>query len=229
MVVPYPVSFFLDNHTLPIPGNSLWKYAVTFADNNTEMKISSCETWETLQTITFKSSTGVPLLFKTEIDKSSSYLVLSDRHNRQIYVLQIKKDNDAEKALNLNGNSDVYHQEKEPDAQIAKVLVKTISCFNLSSPILSYGINCASIKKSKCAINDNFLIDELEDYEEESTSSVNCVQLDLYMVQPKSVQQCCIRYQPALNQAAEVLGSVTENISVYGEFYEQVLCLLNTV
>ena len=55
--------FFLDDHTRPIPGNTLWKYAITCAENNTEIKVSSCETWKTLQTITFKSS-GLPLAFK---------------------------------------------------------------------------------------------------------------------------------------------------------------------
>lgn len=198
-----PISsfFFLDNHTQPIPGNTLWKYAVTFADNNTEMKISSCENWTTTQTITFKSPTGIPLLFKTEIDKTSSYLLLSDRLNRQIYVLNIKKEIlESEKAINGNGACD-------EDAEVpTKVFVNTIACFNLSSPILSYGVSCASYKKFKSALNDNFLIDELEDYEDEG-NAVNCIQLDLYMVQPKSVQQCIIRYQPALNRAAEIVGS----------------------
>lgn len=90
-----PISsfFFLDNLTQPITGSSLWKYAVTLANNNTEIKISKCDTWEILQTIQFKSTTGQPLNFKAEIDRTSSYLILSDMTNRQLYVLQILKEN----------------------------------------------------------------------------------------------------------------------------------------
>jgi hypothetical protein len=61
------------------------------------------------------------------------------------------------------------------------------------------------MKKSKSAIND--FIDELEDYDEENSSSPVCVQLDMLLVHPKSVQQCCVKYQPGLNQSAKVLTS----------------------
>lgn len=193
--------FFLDNHTLPIPGNTLWKYAITCAENNTEIKVSSCESWETLQTISFKSKSGIPLNFKAEIDRTSSYLVLSDQQNRQIYVLQICKDNEGVK---MNGTGEENGQHSN-----SKVFVKTVAKFNLSSPILSYGISSASIKKSKSAMSDNYMIDEMEDYDEENNAAPLCVQLDMVLVQPKSVQQCCVKYQAALNQSAKVMATET--------------------
>lgn len=193
--------FFLDNHTQPIAGSTLWKYAVTLAQNNTEIKVSKCDNWKTLQTITFKSSTGQPLAFKAEIDRTSSYLILSDMTNRQIYVLQILKEN----ALGQqNGNEE--HQNGDDGGNIARVFIKSIAEFHLTSPILSYGISNASIRRYKCALSDNYLIDELEDYDEEN-NSLYCVVLRLFMILPESVQECHILYQPALNETAEIINT----------------------
>lgn len=193
--------FFLDNHTQPIAGNTLWKYAVTLAANNTEIKVSRCEDWETLQTITFKSATGQPLAFKAEIDRTSSYLILSDMTNRQMYVLQILKEN----ALSQNGD-DNHNGTEDASGGISRVFVKSIAEFHLASSILSYGISNASIRRYKCALSDNYLIDELEDYDEEN-NSLYCVVLRLFMILPESVQECHILYQPALNESAEILST----------------------
>lgn len=130
--------FFLDNQTQPIAGNTLWKYAVTLANNNTEIKVYKCENWKELQTITFKSPTGSPLVFKAEIDRTSSYLILSDMNNRQMYVLQILKEN----ALNQLNESPDEHQNGEDATSggISRVFVKSIAEFQLASYVLSYGI-----------------------------------------------------------------------------------------
>lgn len=192
--------FFLDNHTQPITGSTLWKYAVTLAANNTEIKVTKCDGWKTLQTISFKSSSGTPLAFKAEIDRTSSYLILSDMSNRQMYVLQILKEN----ALSQQNGSNEHQNGDE--AGISRVFVKSIAEFHLASHILSYGISNASIRRYKCALSDNYLIDELEDYDEEN-NSLFCVVLRLFMILPESVQECHILYQPALNESAEVLNT----------------------
>lgn len=201
--------FFLDNHTQPIAGNTLWKYVVTLSNNNTEIKISSCDSWKTLQTIQFKSANGLPLSFKAEIDRTSSYLILSDMTNRQLYVLQILKEN----ALSQNGDEHSSNGSEVAQASpivnsggISRVFVKSIAEFHLSSTILSYGISNASIRRYKCALSENYLIDELEDYDEEN-SSLYCVVLKLFMIFPESVQECHILYQTALNQSAEILNT----------------------
>lgn len=195
--------FFLDNHTQPIASSTLWKYAVTLAANNTEIKVTKCDTWKTLQTITFKSSIGQPLSFKAEIDRTSSYLILSDMSNRQMYVLQILKEN----ALGSQQNgSEEHHNGDDATGGIARVFVKSIAEFHLASSILSYGISNASIRRYKCALSDNYLIDELEDYDEEN-NSLYCVVLRLFMILPESVQECHILYQPALNESAEIINT----------------------
>lgn len=61
-----------------------WKFAVTGADENRELKVWSCETWSCLQTLTLSPSPNVPLNFqvmpciKAGLDASATYMVLSD-------------------------------------------------------------------------------------------------------------------------------------------------------
>lgn len=219
-----PVSnfFFLDNHTQPIAGNTLWKYVVTLANNNTEIKVTSCDSWKVLQTIQFKSATGLPLSFKAEIDRTSSYLILSDMSNRQLYVLQILKEN----ALSQNGDELSNGSEAAATGGISRVFVKSIAEFHLASTILSYGISNASIRRYKCALSENYLIDELEDFDEEN-SSLYCVVLKLFMIFPESVQECHILYQTALNQSAEILNTEMTESSAYSSKSSTVQQLLN--
>lgn len=195
--------FFLDNHTQPIAGSTLWKYAVTLAANNTEIKVSKCEGWQTSQTITFKSANGQPLAFKAEIDRTSSYLILSDMSNRQLYVLQILKENVLGQQ---NGSNEIHNGEEGATGGISRVFVKSIAEFPLASSVLSYAISNASIRRLKCALSDNYLIDELEDYDEENNSSY-CVVLRLFMILPESVQECHILYQSALNESSEIINT----------------------
>lgn len=216
-----PISsfFFLDNHTQPIAESSLWKYVVTLANNNTEIKVSSCDSWKTLQTIQFKSATDQQLAFKAEIDSSSSYLVLNDTTNRQLYVLQILKEN----ALSQNGD-EVINGSDSSVGTIARVFVKSIAEFHLASNVLSYAISNASIRRYKC---ENYLIDELEDFDDEN-NSVYCVVLKLFMILPESLQECNILYQTALNKSAEILNTeVSSETLASANSKSPVLQLLN--
>lgn len=148
------------------------------------------------------------------MDKTSSYLVLSDMNNRQMYVLQIlKRENDGEengKGLNLNGNDDTISSSDTSSISsifAPKVFVKSIAEFHLSSPILSYSICNAVVRKYKSALSDNYFVDEGEDYEDDLNNAIYCVVLRMFLVQPKSVQECHILYQPDLN-AVDVMGTL---------------------
>jgi enhancer of mRNA-decapping protein 4 len=120
--------------------------------------------------------------------------------NRQLYVLQILKEN----ALSQNGD--------EMNGNDAAIIIKSIAEFHLASTVLSYGISNASIRRYKCALNQNYLIDELEDFDEEN-NSVHCVVLKLFMILPKSLQECHILYQTALNKSAEILKTEVSSSS----------------
>lgn len=192
--------------------NSLWKYAITTSDSNTEIKVWCCATWECTQTIKFQTVSEQELYFNAEIDPTSSYLVLTDTISRCLYVLQILQSN-ADDAISKNENSDISSKKAieggETDAKSqSSAFIKSISEFPLSSPILSFGIMNATVRKYKCAYNDVYLLEELDDYDEDNLNRY-CVVIHLYLVQPKSVQECHVLYQPSLSIASEVGSSLS--------------------
>lgn len=187
-----PVSslFFLDDYTKFNAETTLWKHAITTSENNTEIKVWCCATWKCTQTIVFKDAQERQLFFKAETDPTSSYLILTDTTSRGLYVLQLVQsgDDDADEA-------------ERPDAAEQKLsaYIKSITEFPLSSPILSFGILNATVRKYKNAYNDMYLLEDAEDYDEDNASSY-CVVIQLYIVQPKSVQACHVLYQPSFSQ-----------------------------
>ncbi|KAJ6649871.1 Enhancer of mRNA-decapping protein 4 like [Pseudolycoriella hygida] len=209
--------FFLDDHTTANPEKSLWKYAITTSDNNTELKVWCCSMWECLQTVNFKSANvGTELILQAEIDHKSSYLMMSDMKNRALYVLQIEKPqvesaNSSAAELSL----EVPNRKNHPVA-----FIKSISEFPLSSPILSFALVDAAIRRYKCNYNDNYLLDDMEEYDED-TNSLICVLIRLYLVQPKSVQECRVFYQPTVSVNAEIASTMS------GSYKETTLDLTN--
>lgn len=230
-----PVSsfFFLDNLT-KTSSDSYWKYALTGAEDNTEFKIWDCGTWECLQTINIKTTEEKKLKFLAEIDRTSSYLVISNLETRVMYVLQIITAPDGSPSIDLNertsptaaideaGNAEVADEVEASNKtsviitsndQVKKktvgVCVKSVSEFPLSSPILSFSIVDAAVRRYKCA-NDNYLVDEMDDYDEE-TNSIYCVVVRMFIVQPKSVQECHILYQPTVDENTDVKSSISND------------------
>lgn len=154
-----------------------------------------------MQTVRFEASDGKPMFFKAEIDPTSSYLVLTDARSKNLYVMQIvqtedESKNDAEQVANSSNGT-------KPLA-----FIKSVTEFPVSSPILSFGIVDATVRKYKCAYNDVYLLEELEDYDEDSVNRF-CVVIHLFLVQPKSVQECHVLYQPTLSENAEVGSSIS--------------------
>lgn len=234
-----------------------------------------CSTWECLQTVTFTSANLSTVQLSAQIDRTSSYLVLTDSKHRGLYVLQVQIDaggspprNHAETLLGAggadrcrsatraaslaicgetdvvtddnaatsvtSGGGDATNAVKEPKAaatstgsqngslvesaasassslQRSFAYIKSISEFPLSSPILSCHIVDAAVRRYKCAFNDSYLLEELDDYDEEN-HSLYCVVINMYLVQPKSVQECHVLYQPTVADDALVLSSL-ENVS----------------
>lgn len=180
---------------------SLWRYAITSSDNNTEFKVWCCSSWECLQTIRFEASDGKPMFFKMEIDPTSSYLVLTDARSRNLYVMQIVQNEDDSKV-------DAEQSTSSSNGTKPSAFIKSITEFPVSSPILSFGIVDATVRKYKCAYNDVYLLEDLEDYDEDNLNRY-CVVIHLFLVQPKSVQECHVLYQPTLSLNAEVGSSVS--------------------
>lgn len=108
-----PISslYFLDDHKNPSADAQFWSFILTGADFNREIKIWGCQKWECLQTLRFYASPWDDLsvaptnkqnplpTFKTAIDLSSKYLVMSDITRKCFYVLHLMQDFDTNQAM----------------------------------------------------------------------------------------------------------------------------------
>lgn len=220
----------------------MWRHAITASNDNTEIKVWCCSDWKCLQTVHFRSpQPGAPMQLHAQIDRTSSYLVLSDSRHRGLYVLQVQIDaggspprNHAEAMLtkrlrgsrsSLTGDgaaaAAATASPNSPNtssgsnssngghgtANTSVAYIKSISEFPMGSSILSYHIVDAAVRRYKCAFNDSYLLEELDDYDEEN-HSLYCVVLNMYLVQPKSVQECHVLYQPTVDEDADVRSSL---------------------
>ncbi|XP_017785329.1 PREDICTED: enhancer of mRNA-decapping protein 4 isoform X2 [Nicrophorus vespilloides] len=184
---------FLDNvKSYALTDSKFWKFAITGANYNAEMKIWSCESWTCLQTIRFEPSphSVIPNLFlKVTLDMSAEYLLMSDINNRILYTLQIQKN------------------EEERTASVS-----TISEFLLPSSFLSFCIvNVSETNLRNSNSSEDLYDDDQEDYEDET--SLTAIAMKMIVVQPKSLQECTVTFKPE--------GSMASNLkSVYGNVLE---------
>ncbi|XP_067625151.1 enhancer of mRNA-decapping protein 4 homolog isoform X2 [Eurosta solidaginis] len=221
-----PISsfFFLDNLTKNV-SETYWKYALTGAANNTEFKVWDCSTWDCLQSINITTAIDdqKPPRFIAEIDRTSSYLVISSLETRTCYIMQIvnnsnsttlNKGSDSESNNNLANISNSSNSSSGSSKSISNknqlplVYIKSISEFPLSSGILSFSIVDAAVRRYKCG-NDNYLCDEFDDYDEE-TNSTYCVVVRMFIVQSKSMQECRILYQPSVTEHTDVRSTLSD-------------------
>lgn len=189
--------------------NSLWKHAITTSDNNTEIKVWCCATWQCIQTIVFSAASEGGMFFKAEIDPTSSYLVLTDTKNRALYVLDVVQRVDDDQNDEAKSTDE---ENANNDSALAKpsAFIKSITEFPLSSPILSFGILNATIRKYKSVYNDIYSLEDVDDYDEDNLNRY-CVVIHLFLVQPKSVQECHVLYQPSLTTTIKPIPSIESN------------------
>ncbi|KAL6266731.1 hypothetical protein P5V15_003567 [Pogonomyrmex californicus] len=175
---PISCLFFLDDHKNYQPDVQFWRFAVTGCDNNSELKVWSCELWTCLQTITFapNPSTGKVPVLKAGLDLSAGYLFLSDIYNKILYILSLSKDKGE-----------------------ALACISTVSEFLLPYPILSFGIVDADQRKIRSTG------ESLEDLCEEIEENDEQLVIYMYLVQPKSLQECHIAFKPASQASGNYL------------------------
>lgn len=91
-----PVSslFFLDNHQDHQTDEQFWKFALTGSSYNTELKLWSCENWKCLQTVQIRPEDKKNIALKAVLDLSAQYLILSDIHRTNVYVLKLETKGD---------------------------------------------------------------------------------------------------------------------------------------
>ncbi|XP_018043704.1 PREDICTED: enhancer of mRNA-decapping protein 4 [Atta colombica] len=175
---PISCLFFLDDHKNYQPDVQFWRFAVTGCDNNSELKVWSCEMWTCLQTIKFapNPSTGKIPVLKAGLDLGAGYLFLSDIYNKILYILSLTKDKNE-----------------------ALACISTVSEFLLPYPILSFGIVDADQRKIRSTG------ESLEDLCEEIEENEEQLVIYMYLVQPKSLQECHIAFKPASQASSNYL------------------------
>ncbi|XP_029669673.1 enhancer of mRNA-decapping protein 4 [Formica exsecta] len=190
---PISCLFFLDDHKNYQPDVQFWRFAVTGCDNNSELKVWSCELWTCLQTIKFapNPSTGKMPVLKAGLDLSAGYLFLSDIYNKILYILSLSKDKGE-----------------------ALACISTVSEFLLPYPILSFGIVDADQRKIRStgeSLEDLCTCEEIEESDEQLVIS-------MYLVQPKSLQECHIAFKPASQASGNYLiDTLTHDSLDYSE------------
>lgn len=136
---------------------------------------------------------------------------MSDIKNRGLYVLQIEKPLTQSSDTSIgsaNSNELNLEVDKKENQNPPSAFIKSVSEFPLSSPILSFGIIDAAVRRYKCNYNDNYLLDEMDEYDEEC-NSLYCVVIRMYLVGPKSLQECRVLYQPSVPLSADVQSTLS--------------------
>ena len=214
MVVPYPLYFSLMiiktiiqskylsqakstlKHTVKtlclfLYSAQFWRFAITGCDNNSELKVWSCELWNCLQTIKFApmpSTQKAPVL-KARLDLAAGYLLLSDIYNKVLYILSITKDSDE-----------------------AVACINTVSEFLLPYPILSFAIVDAGQRRLRPTS------ESLEDLCPCDDENEDQLVIRMYLVQPKSLQECHIAFRPPLQISGNCLmDTLTHDSLDYSE------------
>ncbi|XP_039619016.1 enhancer of mRNA-decapping protein 4 [Polypterus senegalus] len=190
---PLSCLVFCDNHKKQDPEIPFWRFLVTGADQNQELKMWCTVSWTCLQTINFSPepfSSVLPSL-KVSLDLSAEYLILSDVQRKVLYVMELLQD-----------------QEK------GRASFVSISEFLLTHPVLSFGIQDVSRSRQRHT--------EVLSAEEESesgtcegtqgsTESKSGIQIKLYCVHTKSLQDVQIWFKPPLSSQTSlfVVGPVS--------------------
>lgn len=178
---PLSCLLFCDNHKKQDPDVPFWRFLITGADHNQELKMWCTVSWTCLQTIRFSPdpfNLSVLPSLKASLDLSAECLILSDVQRKVLYVMELNQD-----------------QEK------GQASFTAVSEFLLTHPVLSFGVQEVSHSRQRHT--------EVLPAEEESESmttegnqgtleSKSGIQIKLYCVHTKSLQDVQIWFQPNL-------------------------------
>ncbi|KAM9301724.1 enhancer of mRNA-decapping protein 4 [Gastrophryne carolinensis] len=178
-----PVSclLFCDNHKKQDPDVPFWRFLITGADQNRELKMWCTVSWTCLQTISFSpdpfSSSVLPGL-KICLDLSAEFLILTDVQRKVLYVMELKQSQDDGRAA-----------------------FTSVSEFLLTHPVLSFGIQDVNhqIRPAEVLSSDvdNENISGVEEpLDSEGEGENTAVLIKLFCVHTKALQNVQIRFTP---------------------------------
>uniref|UniRef100_A0A7N6B5X5 Enhancer of mRNA-decapping protein 4 n=1 Tax=Anabas testudineus TaxID=64144 RepID=A0A7N6B5X5_ANATE len=176
---PLSCLLFCDNHKRQDPEVPFWRFLITGADQNQELKMWCTVSWTCLQTIRFSpdpfNSSALPSL-KASLDLSAEYLILTDVQRKVLYVMELRQDLEKGKAS-----------------------FTAVSEFLLTHPVLSFGVR--DVTHSRLRHTEVLPAEEeTESMTTEGTQgpteSKSGIQIKLYCVHTKSLQDVQIWFQP---------------------------------
>ncbi|XP_034974856.2 enhancer of mRNA-decapping protein 4 isoform X2 [Zootoca vivipara] len=178
---PLSCLLFCDNHKKQDPEVPFWRFLITGAEQNRELKMWCTVSWTCLQTVRFSpdifSSMSVLPSLKACLDLSAEYLILSDVQRKVLYVMELVQNQEGGKAY-----------------------FSSISEFLLTHPVLSFGIQVVS----RCRLRHTEVLPAEEETDglsagTQGTGAVESaagVLIKLFCVHTKALQDVQIRFQP---------------------------------
>uniref|UniRef100_A0A8D0AVK2 Enhancer of mRNA-decapping protein 4 n=1 Tax=Sander lucioperca TaxID=283035 RepID=A0A8D0AVK2_SANLU len=158
---PLSCLLFCDNHKRQDPEVPFWRFLITGADQNQELKMWCTVSWTCLQTIRFSpdlfNSSVLPSL-KASLDLSAQYLILTDVQRKVLYVMELRQDLEKGKAS-----------------------FTAVSEFLLTHPVLSFGVRDVTHSR----LRHTEVLPAEEESESMTTGSKSGIQIKLYCVHTK--------------------------------------------
>uniref|UniRef100_A0A673A3V8 Enhancer of mRNA-decapping protein 4 n=1 Tax=Sphaeramia orbicularis TaxID=375764 RepID=A0A673A3V8_9TELE len=166
---PLSCLLFCDNHKRQDPEVPFWRFLITGADQNQELKMWCTVSWTCLQTIRFSpdpfNSSVLPSL-KASLDLSAEYLILTDVQRKVLYVMELQQDLEKGKAS-----------------------FTAVSEFLLTHPVLSFGVR--DVTQSRLRHTEVLPAEEeSEKGTQGPTESKSGIQIKLYCVHTKQLTYC---------------------------------------
>ncbi|XP_064104541.1 enhancer of mRNA-decapping protein 4-like isoform X4 [Macrobrachium nipponense] len=184
-----------------------WKYAVTGASNNSELKVWSCESWQCHQTLRFipaqREAPPPSFAFKAAMDPSANFLLLSDIHRRVMYVIAISQDGNS----TVGGVSSGLRASpgiKNGSGSSGSARMVSITELPVQYPALSLAVTDAAWKPYKRWKHDHAhdhahnILDDGDDDDGDSFDVVGGVVVRCVLINTKSLQEATMRFQPAM-------------------------------
>uniref|UniRef100_A0A8C7MVQ0 Enhancer of mRNA-decapping protein 4 n=1 Tax=Oncorhynchus kisutch TaxID=8019 RepID=A0A8C7MVQ0_ONCKI len=197
---PLSCLLFCDNHKKQDPDVPFWRFLITGADQNQELKMWCTVSWTCLQTIRFSpdpfNSSVLPCL-KASLDLSAECLILSDVQRKVLYVMELLQD-----------------QEK------GRASFTAVSEFLLTHPVLSFGVQ--DVSHSRLCHTEVLPPDEesesmTADGNQGTMESKAGIQIKLYCVHTKSLQDVQIWFQPNLGSGSSLFLPHSNSNNGFGE------------
>uniref|UniRef100_A0A7N8WN62 Enhancer of mRNA-decapping protein 4 n=1 Tax=Mastacembelus armatus TaxID=205130 RepID=A0A7N8WN62_9TELE len=176
---PLSCLLFCDNHKRQDPEVPFWRFLITGADQNQELKLWCTVSWTCLQTIRFSpdpfNSSVLPSL-KANLDLSAEYLILTDVQRKVLYVMELRQDLEKGKAS-----------------------FTAVSEFLLTHPVLSFGVRDVTHSR----LRHTEVLPAEEESESMTTGANTCTNIHICLYS-KTLQDVQIWFQPNVCSSSAV-------------------------